>query len=126
MIIDTIVFIAGLLLLTFAPKFILAVAARFILGHAGASAIVSIPIYVGETCQPQLRGITSHLTVTCFACGSAVILMLGAIFPWRIAVGISSALPLVSLVILLICPESPVWLLTQDQEEKAKESLIRF
>ena len=126
MIIDCFGCFSGLLLLTLSPNFYLALLARFILGHAGASGIVSVPIYVGEISQPQLRDLTSSFTVVCFACGSSIILIIGAAFPWRIAVGISSLVPLVSILILIFCPESPVWLMTKERENEAKNSLEKL
>ena len=43
----------------------------------GASAVVSIAIYVGETSQPQLRNMLSAFTVIGFSVGVSVTLTLG-------------------------------------------------
>lgn len=126
MLLDCLVCFLGLILLTFSPNFYLALAARFIMGHAGASAIVSVPIYVGEISQPQLRNFTSSFTVVCFACGTSTILIVGASFPWRIAVGITALVPLMTILILFFCPESPVWLMTKEREDEAKNSLHKL
>ena len=77
MIIDSFVYVVGLLLLTFSPNFYVALASRYIVGHAGASAMVSVPIYVGEISQPQIRNISSTLTVIFFSSGVSMTLVLG-------------------------------------------------
>ena len=74
---DSMVYTAGLLLLTFSPNFYVTLISRFILGHAGASAIVAVPMYVGEMMQPQVRNSMSALTVVCFSCGVSLTLGLG-------------------------------------------------
>ena len=77
MMIDSVVYVVGLLFLTFSPSFYLALVSRFILGHAGASGLVSVPIYVGEISQPQIRQISSTLCVIFFSCGASMSLTLG-------------------------------------------------
>ncbi len=126
MLIDALVNLVGLLLMTFATNFEMALVARFICGHAGASSIVSVPIYVGETSQPQLRNFTSNFTVICFTCGFSTILVLGALFPWRQATGISVIIPIISLVVLIFCPESPVWLISKGRLAEAQEALQKL
>lgn len=126
MLIDCLAFGTGLLLLALSPNFYVALCSRFILGHGGASAIVSIPIYVGELSQPQIRNLTSSLTVISFSSGVSAMLLLGALFPWRIAIGVSAVVPFMTFFLLLCCPESPVWLVTKGKDEQAKQVLERL
>ena len=44
---------------------------------------------------------------------------LGALFPWRITIGITAIAPLITFLALLACPESPVWLLTQGMKNES-------
>ena len=47
-------------------------------------------------------------------------------FPWRIAVGLTAIVPFLTAMILFACPESPVWLLTKENDEKALKSLEKL
>ena len=58
----------------------------------------------------------SSFTVIGFSVGVSVTLTLGAVFPWRITIGITAIAPLITFLALLACPESPVWLLTQGKK----------
>jgi len=60
-----------------APNFYTIFAARIILGHASASSLVAVPMYVSEICQPQIRKMTGSLTVPFYTLGMAITLTLG-------------------------------------------------
>jgi SP family galactose:H+ symporter-like MFS transporter len=77
MMIDSVVFIVGILLSALAPNFYVIVIARLVLGHSAASAMVSVPIYVSETSQPKVREITGVFTVMCYTSGFALALIFG-------------------------------------------------
>jgi facilitated trehalose transporter len=47
----------------------------------------------------------------------------GALFPWRWALGITIFAPCVCFSMLLFCPETPVWLLSEGRQEEAWRSL---
>ena len=50
----------------------------------------------------------------------------GALLPWRYAIGLTSFVPIFSLGLLFISPESPSWLVSKSREEKAKDSLVEL
>ena len=54
------------------------------------------------------------------------IINLGALFPWRYAVGIVVVVPVTTFFLLFFCPESPIWLISQGREEEAKNALTRL
>ena len=62
----------------------------------------------------------------CYATGFALALVLGALLPWRWAVGSVLICPFGCFFLLLLCPESPVWYLTKGQDDLAKQSLIKL
>ena len=50
----------------------------------------------------------------------------GALFPWRWAIGSILFAPMGCFVLLLFCPETPTWLLSQGREDDAKKALIKL
>ena len=52
-----------------------------------------------------------------------MISLLGALMEWRMAIGISTIIPILSLIGLPFCPETPVWLLKRGEDEKMMKSL---
>lgn len=120
---DSINFIIGSLLMSLSPNFYLILVGRLIHGHSAASAMVAIPIYTSEISQPEVRKITGAFTLVCYTSGFALALILGALLPWRWAVGATLVCPVVCFVLLLFCPETPVWYLMNDRQEDARKSL---
>ena len=127
--VDSTVFIVGIILSAFAPNFFILLIARILLGHSMGSAVVASPIYTSEISQPEVRRITGSFPMTCNMTGYALAVLLGiafckkfiknvqignqysfsgALFPWRYALGIMSFLPLITFSLLFFCPESPV------------------
>ena len=51
---------------------------------------------------------------------------IGALFPWRYALGIVIVVPVTTLFLLFFCPETPVWLLSKGKTEEAKNVLTRL
>lgn len=46
--------------------------------------------------------------------------------PWRWATGIAAGASVVSLMVVFLCPESPVWLIRKDRDEDARKMLKRL
>jgi len=51
---------------------------------------------------------------------------LGAVFEWRLAVGLVAIFPVCCFVMLLFCPETPVWYIIKGREEDAKKALQKL
>ncbi|MGH3273333.1 MAG: MFS transporter, partial [Streptosporangiaceae bacterium] len=49
-------FVAGVMLAAFSPSFGVLVAARIVIGLAVGSASMVVPLYIGETAPPRVRG----------------------------------------------------------------------
>ena len=100
---------------------------RYMCGHACSSVQVVAPSYTSEISQPLIRPITSNIFIVTFICGGTIMLVIGALVPWNIAVSITLMWPILSCIcILTFCPESPVWLLNQGKQELAEKSLMRL
>lgn len=73
--------------------------------------------------QTHLRGILLTLTSFAISLGNLLQFLLGSFLPWRQAVLINAALPLISSIAFCFIPETPIWLLTKKRNDEAKKNL---
>lgn len=79
--------------------------------------------YVGEISQPQLRGILTAYTGVLAQLGYLAVYLLGATMHWRTAAAVSAGVPVISVLCMLVVPESPMWLLSRGRTEDAQRAL---
>uniref|UniRef100_A0A2H8TS97 Facilitated trehalose transporter Tret1 n=1 Tax=Melanaphis sacchari TaxID=742174 RepID=A0A2H8TS97_9HEMI len=78
--------------------------------------------YVGETVEPRLRGPLSSVSTFTIMLGSFVAYLMSTVMPWRTVAMINMAVPVVSFAaVVLLTPESPVWLLSRNRPTEAKK-----
>jgi sugar porter (SP) family MFS transporter len=122
------IFIVGTLGSAFAPTAPLLCLARIVLGFAVGGATQTVPMYVAELAPAKHRG---QLVLT-FQVGIGVGIVLSTIVgateavPWRVSVGMASVPAAILLLVMLALPESPRWLVKDDNEDKAREVLSRL
>ena len=124
--IDCISYIIITIILSLAMDFVVLLVFRFLLGFVSSSAMVGLLMYSGEITQPQVQQITGPFSGLFFAFGISLGLVLGALFSWRWAFALGNFIPLVSFGIVFISPESPVWLMTKNREEEARQALVKL
>lgn len=131
--------------------FIQLLVARFIIGICIGLSSSPSAVYSAEIAHPTLRGRFSVITSVTIALGVLVIYVLGYLIPvrlcsstlstfdllksivslkmqenWRMVSGISCAISLASLILLIPIPETPTWLASKGRTEKAEKSLRIF
>ncbi|XP_015374830.1 PREDICTED: facilitated trehalose transporter Tret1-like isoform X2 [Diuraphis noxia] len=80
--------------------------------------------YIGEVCEPKLRGALMSATNVFYYVGSLLFTLIYAItLEWRLTVLIGMSIPIVTITILFLTPESPMWLLTKGEPLKAQRTL---
>ena len=126
MMIENIIVICGLVCIYLANGIPLLFVGRFLTGYANGSNKSSILPYTSEVCEPKLRKFTGTLFVTCYTSGYAFMYILGAFLHWRQIAAILGIWPLISVMLLFPCPESPSWLLSKDKEAAAHTALFRL
>ena len=127
LLIDNFVVFGGLIGLTFSNTFVSLLICRFILGVSVASLMVNVPSYVGEICQPEVRMVTGSFVSVATSGGMCTIMVIGTMLKWRTAILVISAIPIVVIcLVVLLVPESPVWLLMNNKEHEAKRSFVRL
>ncbi|XP_073973448.1 facilitated trehalose transporter Tret1-like isoform X2 [Rhodnius prolixus] len=99
-------------------------AAAIILGMGIGFMEAPIITYVGEICEPRLRGTLTSYSSLFASFGLVFIFGLGNLVDWRTAAGISIALPILTIIALSQVPETPMWLLGHYRERDAEKSLM--
>ncbi|XP_050530608.1 facilitated trehalose transporter Tret1-like isoform X2 [Daktulosphaira vitifoliae] len=93
------------------------------MGYAGGPSTS----YITEVCEPKLRGSLTSAQNVFFYLGS---LLTSAIYAytkdWRLTLILTSVIPIINTALLLMTPDSPVWLLTRDKSEKARRMLRKL
>ncbi|KAM3956448.1 facilitated trehalose transporter Tret1 [Aphomia sociella] len=82
--------------------------------------------YVGEISDPSLRGLLTTLTTGFTSSGIFIAYLLGTVLPWRQAALVALTIPLLTMVLVLLVPETPVWLLSKGRKKEALKSLCRL
>ncbi|KAH6898204.1 sugar transporter [Thelonectria olida] len=115
-----------------APNLATLMAGRLVLGFG--TALCTAPQYVAEVAPVHLRGRIVGIFGACFQVGS--LLMMGVMmvltrwesdWQWRTAFFIQAIFPgLVCILIYLLCPESPRYLVMKGKVQKAREVIARY
>ncbi|XP_050533052.1 uncharacterized protein LOC126901007 [Daktulosphaira vitifoliae] len=79
--------------------------------------------YIGEVTEPRVRGQLASISQGGFMIGSLVTSILGYFFKWRTVAFISSIIPIISIILVFLIPESPIWLLSRGKSVDAMKSL---
>jgi sugar porter (SP) family MFS transporter len=122
-----VVFVVGALWCAFSPNPVLLSIGRLVLGFAVGGATQTAPMYVAELAPPRYRG----RLVLCFQIAIGVGIVIATIvgasesIPWRWSIGAAAVPAAIMLGLLLRLPESPRWLVKNDQSDKAREVLQR-
>ncbi|XP_069704012.1 facilitated trehalose transporter Tret1-like [Periplaneta americana] len=92
------------------------------------SGMVGAParVYTGEVTQPHLRGMLSALASVGVSLGVLIEYALGAVVTWQVLAGISAAIPMMALLLIMLMPETPNYLLSRGRTEEAKAALKKF
>lgn len=122
-----IVFVVGAIWSSLAPDPITLSLGRVVLGFAVGGATQTAPMYVAELSPPKYRG----RLVLCFqiAIGVGIVIstIVGAteLIDWRVSIGSAAVPAAIMLGLMLRLPESPRWLVKNENRDQAHEVLER-
>jgi sugar porter (SP) family MFS transporter len=121
------VFVIGTLACAIAPTATLLVVGRVVLGFAVGGATQTVPMYVAELAPANIRGRLVLAFQLAIGVGIVIATIVGATesVSWRVSIGSAAVPSLVMLLLLLLLPESPRWLVKQDRTEDARAVLGR-
>jgi sugar porter (SP) family MFS transporter len=122
-----VVFAVGSAWCAFSPNPVVLSLGRLVLGFAVGGATQTAPMYVAELAPPKFRGRLVLAFQIAIGVGIVIATIVGASesISWRWSIGIAAVPALIMLVLLLRLPESPRWLVKQDDRDGARDVLER-
>ncbi|XP_050441690.1 facilitated trehalose transporter Tret1-like [Adelges cooleyi] len=127
MILTNIPFIIALLMFYYSKNIETLYACSVLMGLSMGYAGGPCTAYITEVCEPKLRGALTSVQNVFFYFGSLFPSTLYAYTKdWRLTMIITSIIPIITIAILLMTPDSPIWLLTRDKSEKAHHMLSKL
>jgi len=117
LIMDTIVFLCGFVILAMATSVPFLMLARFLHGCPLVS-----QVYVCEIVSPYYRGLAAALYSVLHAVGFSMMLLLGASLHWRFTMTVLAVMVIPILIGISWLRESPHWLTLQGRLEEARDS----
>lgn len=116
-------FIIGWILISIADSLTFLLIGRFITGFCVGLLGPVAAVYIGETSDPRrYRGIFLGAISFAVSFGILVVHICGTFLHWQKTATICSLFPLLCFIIVSFVPESPSWLLSKGDVERARES----
>ncbi|KAF2892941.1 hypothetical protein ILUMI_13235 [Ignelater luminosus] len=119
-------FTIGWMLIIFANSLTILSIGRFLTGMAGCAFCVSAPIYTSEIAEKDIRGALGSYFEFLLATGIALSFGVAMITDIKSYTIIMAILPLIFVIIFMFQPESPIYLLKLNKEDKARAALLRL
>ncbi|VVC30791.1 Hypothetical protein CINCED_3A017390 [Cinara cedri] len=127
MIITNIPYIASQIMFYYADNVRTLYACSILMGMSVGYSGGPCSAYIGEVCEPKLRGTLMSATNVFYYVGSLIFTLIYAItLNWRLTVLISLSVPAINIVVLLLTPHSPMWLLAKGKPDKAQRTLSKL
>lgn len=122
----TIPFTIGWLMIIFANSIWMFYLGRFITGVSGGAFCVTAPLYTSEIAENQIRGTLGSYFQLMLVVGILVTYILGPnVSMFQLSV-ISALVPLVFCCVFFFMPETPIYYLKKGDEDSARASLVRL
>uniref|UniRef100_A0A182N2H2 Facilitated trehalose transporter Tret1 n=1 Tax=Anopheles dirus TaxID=7168 RepID=A0A182N2H2_9DIPT len=96
--------------------------ARMLSGFGAGLSLPAAQVYVSECSDPRIRGVIGSLPALAMSFGILVMYVMGKFFHWRVLAWICCGMACCLFLAVACFPQSPVWLRTRKQYEKAHYS----
>lgn len=116
-------FIVSSLLIACAVDVGMVLAGRALGGFCVGIASLSLPVYLGETLQPEVRGTLGLLPTAFGNIGILVCFVAGKYMNWSELAFLGAALPVPFLILMFVIPETPRWYVSKGKEPQARKAL---
>ncbi|CAO1423911.1 unnamed protein product [Diamesa hyperborea] len=114
-------FIIAWLLLTLSQNVWMIYVARLLSGIAGGMTTVAL-VYVGEISHPNYRGMLLCLNSVFVSLGILITYTANIFFQWRTVGAIFTVLSIATMLVMLLLPESPSWLISLNRKNNYHKS----
>ncbi|XP_068228808.1 facilitated trehalose transporter Tret1-like [Palaemon carinicauda] len=84
---------------------------------------LTLPVYLGETIQPEIRGILGLLPTTFGNGGILICYLVGSYVNWWWLAYVGAIIPVIFTALMCFVPETPRWYISKDRVEDAERSL---
>ncbi|CAK1604498.1 unnamed protein product [Parnassius mnemosyne] len=118
--------ILGWILIATAQNVSMLYIGRLLIGFGSGMVGAPARVYTCEVSQPHLRGMLGALASVGVSTGVLIQYVIGSVTSWNILAGVSAIIPIVSLLGMILIPETPNYLLTKDNPERAEKSLAKL
>lgn len=135
LLLNAVLFIAGIVLAALAPGFWFFVASRLLMGLAIGNSAVITPMYMAEVAPPESRGRILFMYQLSIVIGILISFIIGVIIDalvtdnnlsWRLMIGFGLIPAFVFLFGMLKMPNSPRWLIENEFLREGHEVLLRM
>ena len=116
----------GWVFIVFAESHTFVLIGRVFGGVATSLGMVPGQVYIAEISHQSKRGAYSSVSFVGLSFGILIIYILGSVLQWRVVAGLSTIIPIISALMLLYLPESPVWYIRKGNIEKARKACFWF
>lgn len=116
-------FVVSWLVISIAQEVWYVYVARTLAGFSVGIASLVLPVYLGETVQPEVRGALGLLPTAFGNIGILVCFIAGSYLKWDHLAWVGVALPVPFLILMFLIPETPRWYITKGEKDKAKAAL---
>lgn len=116
-------FIIAWLLIGFAVNIVMVLIGRALGGFCVGIASLALPVYLGETIQPEVRGTLGLMPTALGNIGILIGFVAGTYLNWSHLAFFGACLPVPFLVLMFFIPETPRWYVLRNKEERARKSL---
>lgn len=99
---------------------------RFILGFSFIGGIIVGITYSNEVTSESLKGPLCSFTALFINVGFLAIYICGYLFTYKVLNIVCATIPVIYLILLWRIPESPIYLMMENQESKAQKSLMWY
>jgi facilitated trehalose transporter len=96
---------------------------RTISGCGVGIASLTLPVYLGETLQPEVRGTLGLLPTAFGNTGILLCFLMGSLLQWRGIAGVGALLALPFLLLIWFIPETPRWYVSKGKNEECRKAL---
>ncbi|CAN6210005.1 unnamed protein product [Urochloa humidicola] len=130
LLIADLLFLAGSMVMCFAPSPAVIIAGRVLVGLGVGMASMTSPLYISESSPARIRGALVSTNGLLITAGQFLSYLINLAFTkvagtWRWMLGVAGVPALLQFLLMLALPESPRWLYRKDRKAEAEEVMRR-
>ncbi|CAM1307207.1 SLC2A8 (predicted) [Pycnogonum litorale] len=116
-------FIVGYLLIAYAKDLGMLLIGRVLTGFCSGIIALSVPVYIGEISPPSVRGCLGTIIQLSVVFGIVCTYTVGMFVPWTWLAFFCTLWPTSMLMMMMIVPETPFWLVRHGEKDAAMKSI---